>query len=348
MKKVKLVNLLLLMLMFLVACTPEQSQNENIVIENPVIETDSKAELSEIKTDTIVDIEEKGEDSDIVDVLNPETVARKKNDFEIPVYAGYPYAAINDDIPFFTREEMSAQSYEYYSNLDEMGRCGVCVASVGKDLMPVEERGEIGNVKPSGWKQAKYAGLVDGNYLYNRCHLLAFQLTGENANTQNLITGTRYLNVDGMIPFENKVFDYVKETGNHVMYRVTPVFEGDNLLASGVLMEAKSVEDDGKGVSFCVYCFNVQPGVDINYADGTNSLSKQYATQTIPKDENFTEEYAVNSRNGKIHIVGKCSATGNGDGKMSKPVYFDTYEESEAYSKQIAPDQNKRKCGNCW
>ncbi|MEE0918883.1 MAG: DNA/RNA non-specific endonuclease, partial [Lachnospiraceae bacterium] len=311
MKKVKLVNLLLLMLMFLVACTPEQSQNENIVIENPVIETDSKAELSEIKTDTIVDIEEKGEDSDIVDVLNPETVARKKNDFEIPVYAGYPYAAINDDIPFFTREEMSAQSYEYYSNLDEMGRCGVCVASVGKDLMPVEERGEIGNVKPSGWKQAKYAGLVDGNYLYNRCHLLAFQLTGENANTQNLITGTRYLNVDGMIPFENKVFDYVKETGNHVMYRVTPVFEGDNLLASGVLMEAKSVEDDGKGVSFCVYCFNVQPGVDINYADGTNSLSKQYATQTIPKDENFTEEYAVNSRNGKIHIVGKCSATGN-------------------------------------
>lgn len=190
----------------------------------------------------------------------------------IPEYSGEAYVVVNDNVPFFTEEDMTTASYESYSELDELGRCGVCVASVGIDIMPTDDREGIGNVKPSGWNQAKYPGVVNGSYLYNRCHLIGFQLTGENDNDGNLITGTRYLNIDGMIAFENMVADYVKETENHVIYRVTPIFENDNLLASGVLMEAKSVEDDGEDILFCVYCYNVQPGIVINYEDGSSSL----------------------------------------------------------------------------
>jgi len=190
----------------------------------------------------------------------------------IPEYSGEAYVVVNDNVPFFTEEDMTTASYESYSELDELGRCGVCVASVGIDIMPTDDREGIGNVKPSGWNQAKYPGVVNGSYLYNRCHLIGFQLTGENDNDGNLITGTRYLNIDGMLAFENMVADYVKETENHVIYRVTPIFENDNLLASGVLMEAKSVEDDGEDILFCVYCYNVQPGIVINYEDGSSSL----------------------------------------------------------------------------
>lgn len=188
----------------------------------------------------------------------------------VPAYSASPYCEINGNCPFFTNEEMTAESFESYGELDSLGRCQTCIASIGTDLMPTEKRGNIGNVHPTGWHLVKYAG-IDGNYLYNRCHLIGYQLAGENANTRNLITGTRYLNVDGMLPFENKTADYIESTGNHVMYRVTPVFEGDNLLASGVLMEAKSVEDNGTGLSFCVYCYNVQPGVTIDYATGDSS-----------------------------------------------------------------------------
>lgn len=187
----------------------------------------------------------------------------------IPVYTGEPFVAINNNIPFFTEEDYTTESYESYSELDSLGRCGVTVACVGKDLMPTEPRGEIGSVKPTGWVQKKYDH-VDGRYLYNRCHLIGFQLTGENANKCNLITGTRYMNVDGMLPFENMVADYVKETNNHVLYRVTPIFIEENLLASGVVMEAWSVEDQGDGVCFCVYVFNVQPNVTIDYTTGDN------------------------------------------------------------------------------
>ncbi len=189
---------------------------------------------------------------------------------DIPSYAGKPYVAVNENEPFFTADDLkeAVASYETYSDLDSLKRCGPCEASVGKDIMPTEDRGEIGSVKPSGWVQEKYPGIVDGNYLYNRCHLIGYQLTGENANPKNLITGTRYLNVDGMLPFENMVADYVKETGNHVLYRVTPIFDGDNLVAAGVLMEAKSVEDDGDGVLYCVFCYNVQPGIVIDYSTG--------------------------------------------------------------------------------
>ena len=179
---------------------------------------------------------------------------------------------------------MSSASYETYGELDSLGRCTVCVASVGQNLMPAEERGNIGAVKPTGWHTVKY-DFVDGKYLYNRCHLIGYQLTGENANEKNLITGTRYLNIEGMLPFENMVADYVKETDQHVMYRVTPVFEGDNLLAAGVLMEGKSVEDNGEGVLFCVFAYNVQPGVSIDYATGESSADGTIVNDTSAQEE---------------------------------------------------------------
>lgn len=197
----------------------------------------------------------------------------------IPAYDGKAYVAVNDNVPFFTESELTTDAFEYYSELDSLGRCGVTYANVCKEIMPTEERGKIGSVKPSGWHTVKY-DIVDGKYLYNRCHLIGYQLSGENANTRNLITGTRYLNIEGMLPFENMVADYVKETGNHVLYRVTPMFEGDNLVASGVLMEAESVEDNGAGILFNVYCYNVQPGVTINYANGESSLDGTDAQQS--------------------------------------------------------------------
>ncbi len=188
---------------------------------------------------------------------------------EIPAYSGTPYTEVNGNKSYFTEAELTTQSFETYSELDSLGRCGMAYANVGQDLMPTEPRGEIGAVKPSGWHLVKYDN-VDGKYLYNRCHLIAYMLAAENANPQNLITGTRYLNVQGMLPFETKVCDYVKNTGNHVLYRVTPIFDGDNLLADGVLMEAYSVEDAGEGICFCVFAYNVQPGIGIDYATGDN------------------------------------------------------------------------------
>ena len=189
---------------------------------------------------------------------------------DIPEYNGKPYVYINSNVPFFTESDLTTTSYEKYTKLDSLERCGAAVASIGKDIMPTEERGAIGSVKPTGWHTVRYQG-IDGNYLYNRCHIIGYQLSGENANEKNLITGTRYLNVEGMLPFENMVAEYVEETNNHVLYRVTPIFEEDNLLASGVLIEAKSVEDNGKGIQFNVYCYNVQPGIEINYKTGESS-----------------------------------------------------------------------------
>ncbi len=169
-----------------------------------------------------------------------------------------PYVVINENIPDFEEKYFTSESFEQYSELDELGRCGIAFANIGIDIMPTEERGAIGSVKPSGWHTVRY-DIVDGKYLYNRCHLIGYQLSGENANTKNLITGTRFLNTEGMLPFENEVADYVKETKNHVLYRVTPVFEDENLVASGVQMEAESVEDRGEGVEFNVYVYNNQP-----------------------------------------------------------------------------------------
>ena len=190
---------------------------------------------------------------------------------EIPDFSGKPYVVINDNQPGFTEEELVRESYEFYSELDYLGRCGYVMACIGKDMMPTEDRESISHVKPTGWAQAYY-DFVDGQALYNRCHLIGFQLTGENANKQNLITGTRYMNTEGMLPFENMVADYIKETGNHVLYRVTPIFDGNNLVANGVQMEAYSVEDKGDGICFHVYVYNNQPGVAIDYTTGESEL----------------------------------------------------------------------------
>ncbi len=189
----------------------------------------------------------------------------------IPAYDGKAYVAVNNNEPFFTDSDMTTTAFENYSDLDSLGRCGVAYANICKDIMPTEERGKIGMIKPSGWHTVKYDVIKD-RYLYNRCHLIGYQLAGENANPKNLITGTRYLNVEGMLPFENLVADYVNNTGNHVLYRVTPMFSGSNLVANGVLIEAKSVEDNGGGILFNVYCYNVQPGVGINYENGDSWL----------------------------------------------------------------------------
>lgn len=237
----------------------------------------------------------------------------------VPAYSGSPYAKVNGNTPYFSDADMTTTSYETYGNLDFMGRCTTAVACIGQDLMPTEKRGDIGAVKPTGWHTVKYNG-IDGNYLYNRCHLIGYQLTGENANTQNLITGTRYMNVEGMEPFENMTADYIKETGNHVLYRVTPVFEGNNLLASGVLMEAKSVEDAGAGILFCVYCYNVQPGITIDYASGDSSgpeftgSDQQTAAPAPTQEVQQTTQpvssgtiYIVNTNTGKFHYP-DCSS----------------------------------------
>lgn len=212
---------------------------------------------------------------------------------DIPEYSGNPYVEIRNNVPQFLEAELSTSSYEYYSELDELGRCGVVYACIGTDLMPTEERGKIGSVKPTGWHTIKY-DVVDGLYLYNRCHLIGYQLSGENANVKNLITGTRYMNIDGMSPFENMVASYVQETENHVMYRVTPIYDGDNLLASGVQIEAQSVEDNGEGILFNVYCYNVQPGVEIDYVTGDSwlieSTSNSNSFDTSNETTNTSDE----------------------------------------------------------
>lgn len=232
---------------------------------------------------------------------------------DIPDYTGdAAYVVINGNIPDFKDSDMVTDSFETYSELDSLGRCGVAYANVGTDLMPTEKRGSIGQVKPTGWHTVEYDN-VDGNHLYNRCHLIGYQLTAENANEKNLITGTRYMNVDGMLPFENMVADYVKETNNHVLYRVSPIFEGDNLVASGVQMEAMSVEDGGEGILFNVFCFNVQPDITIDYRTGESSLGSKGTENVLPAGqaqdntgnetgiESTEETYILNTNTMKFH-----------------------------------------------
>ncbi len=192
---------------------------------------------------------------------------------EIPPYEGKSFIYINENKPYFEEKDFLSTSYEHYSELDRLGRCGVAVANIGIDLMPTTDRESIGMIKPSGWHTVRYDG-IDGKYLYNRCHLIGYQLTGENANEKNLITCTRSMNTQGMLEFENQVAQYIKKTKNHVLYRVTPIFEGNNLVATGVEMEAYSVEDEGKGVNFNVFVYNVQDGIEINYLNGESHLAR--------------------------------------------------------------------------
>ncbi len=221
----------------------------------------------------------------------------------IPDYDGKAYVELNGNVPEFSESEKTySESFEEYGKLDSLGRCTYAVSCIGKDLMPTEKRGSIGSVKPSGWHISKY-DFVDGKYLYNRCHLIGYQLTAENANERNLITGTRYLNVEGMLPFENDVADYIEITNNHVYYKVTPIFEGNNLVANGVQMQAYSVEDNGQGISFNVYCYNVQPGVAIDYATGDNQAvaSSSASVTSTSSDEADKKTYIVNTKTKKFH-----------------------------------------------
>lgn len=234
---------------------------------------------------------------------------------ESPEYSGETYTVLNDNVPDFSADDFTSDSFETYSDLDELGRCGIAYANIGQDLMPTEKRGNIGQVKPSGWHTIKYDN-VDGKYLYNRCHLIGYQLTAENANEKNLITGTRYLNTEGMLPFENMVADYIKETDNHVLYRVTPVFDGDNLVASGVQMEAESVEDDGDGIQFNVLCYNIQPGISIDYATGDSWLSDGSESGNAATE---TAEYILNINSKKFHKP-SCSSVSQMN-EANKQVY---------------------------
>ena len=255
------------------------------------------------------------------------------------VYQGEPYVVINDNNPDFTEADMTTASFESYGELDGLGRCTTAYANIGKDLMPTEKRGSIGEVKPTGWQTAKYDN-VDGKYLYNRCHLIGYQLTGENANAKNLITGTRYLNVDGMLPFENMVADYIKETGNHVLYRVTPVFSGDNLVASGVHMEAESVEDNGDGVLFNVYCFNAQPGIAIDYATGDSHQDDSIvadASKSTTAAEANVQTYVLNTNTKKFHKE-SCNSAKSMDAS-NKKIYTG--------SRQEIIDMGYKACGVC-
>jgi len=275
---------------------------------------------------------------------------------DVPAYSGKAYISVNGNVPYFTAAELTTTSFETYSDLDTLGRCGVTYACIGQDLMPTKERGSIGMVKPTGWHTVRYDDLVDGKYLYNRCHLIGYQLTGENANTQNLITGTRYLNIEGMLPFENMVADYIQETDNHVLYRVTPIFEGNNLLANGVLMEGYSVEDKGAGVSYCVFAYNVQPGIEIDYATGESKLAdsaqqEEQKTATVtptPSPEPEKQEpatgseasqadYILNTNTKKFHYP-TCSSV-NDMKEKNKQEFFGTRDE--AISNGYSP------CGRC-
>ena len=241
---------------------------------------------------------------------------------EVPEFSGSPFVVINDNIPSFSSDDMITTGFEDYSEQDSLGRCGIAYANVGIETMPTEKRGSIGSVKPAGWHTVKYDH-VDGKYLYNRCHLIGFQLTAENANSRNLITGTRYFNVEAMLPFENMVADYVKETGNHVLYRVTPVYDGNDLLARGVQMEAYSVEDEGEGICFNVFAYNVQPGVVIDYATG-NSYQEG---DTISSDVVAEENVIRGNKNSKIyHCPGQRDYEEMADSKNL--VIFKTEKEA--------------------
>lgn len=298
----------------------------------------------------------------------------------IPEYSGNPYVELNGNVPYFTDEELSTTAFELYSELDSLGRCGACYANVCKEIMPTEERGSIGMVKPTGWHTVKYDCITD-RYLYNRCHLIGYQLAGENANEKNLITGTRYLNVDGMLPFENEVADYVNDTDNHVLYRVTPVFSGDNLLASGVIIEAKSVEDNGAGVQFNVYCYNVQPGISIDYIDvqswedessntsesdneetqATAVLQEQTATQsdTISSQQEQSAEQTDNAGRQEQPSVSETPAASGGDTMVWLSATGEKYhsinncgrmnpDNATQVTEEYAINNGYGKCSKCW
>ena len=258
---------------------------------------------------------------------------------KIPAYSGSPYTEINGGKTYFAKNMYVKKSSQTFSKLDSLGRCGTAFAVVGRDLMPTEERGSIGMIKPAGWHTVRYDDLIADKYLYNRCHLIGYQLTGENANIQNLITGTRYLNVEGMLPFENQVADYVRKTGNHVLYRVTPIYDGNDLLARGVEMEASSVEDQGKGLEFYVFVYNVQPGIEIDYATGDSRRASDASGGTSAADpgKQPAYTYVLNTNTKKFHYP-TCRSVSQMAEKNKKAV---TASRDEIIADGYSP------CGNC-
>lgn len=269
------------------ACTNQKDTNKK-TDKSTVATTDQKDKQTEKAT-------EKVSEQDV-------TATPQVDLASIPSFTNTAYVAINNNVPYFDdTDKKRTDVFEIYSDLDSMGRCGIAYANICKEIMPTEERGKIGSVKPSGWQSVKYDN-VDGKYLYNRCHLIGYQLAGENANEKNLITGTRYLNIEGMLPFENMVNDYVDETNNHVLYRVTPIFDGNNLVASGVLMEGYSVEDAGAGISFCVYCYNAQAGISIDYATG-NSGELSFAEEELTEATSVVQEEPTVAKEEPTEVV---------------------------------------------
>lgn len=300
--------------------------------------------------------EEKGSDSESYVTVD-----------DVPAYSGEPYVEVNDNQPEFTEEELTTVSYEDYSELDELGRCQTAEACIGQDLMPTEARESISSVKPTGWRNKSY-DTVDGGYVYNRCHLIGFQLTGENANEENLITGTRYMNVEGMLPFEDEVAAYIEETDNHVMYRVTPVFEGDDLVASGVQMQAESVEDDGVGISFNVYVYNVQPYVVIDYKTGENWEGDEIAEPEGKWADGTETDPSDSKSDSKINAKTDSAATSKAEAKDTKEQTYILNKNTKKFhkpecsgakkikaknkgeytgSRQTLIDEGYEPCGNC-
>lgn len=253
----------------------------------------------------------------------------------IPAYSGSPYIVLNQNQPDFSEEDKNTQIFEQYSPLDSLGRCGPASACLGPETLPDGDRESISQIHPSGWQSVQY-DCVDGKSLYNRCHLIGFQLSGENANAQNLITGTRYLNIEGMLPFENMTADYIRETGNHVLYRVTPVFTGNNLVADGVRMEGWSVEDQGEGICFHVYCYNVQPGIEISYSTGDSRL----AEETAPADQTDSsgaQTYILNTNTRRFHLP-SCSS--------AKDIKTENRREYRGSREELIKE-GYEPCGNC-
>ena len=298
MKKLKILSLILAMILSLSACSSNSDSPENEIVD---VIVDTSTETSET-TDT-------GTESGGIDIFDTDIEYKEivVYDETVPAYSGEPYYELRGGKPWFAEHEYTTDEFEIYSELDELGRCGTAYANISPYTMPTEERGPIGHVKPSGWQTIKY-DIVDGKYLYNRCHLIGFQLAGENANEQNLITGTRYLNIDGMLEHENLIANYVEDTGNHVLYRVTPFYTGDNLVADGVLMEAYSVEDDGVGIEFCIFAYNVQPGIKIDYATGQSVIATGELDDSMVKDVKSYDAnelgivYIVNTESKRYHM----------------------------------------------
>ncbi len=367
---VSVAGVILLTIFVILAIADDRNSAE--AAESTSVPTESVSDISQPVSDVSKPVKEATSSAVTVPVTqaySPEKAAESVSPDSIPAYSGKPYVAINGNTPVFSKDEKAlSYGYEYYSPLDRLGRCGVTLAVAGKETMPTEERGPIGSVKPTGWHTVKYS-IVDGNYLYNRCHLIGYQLTAENANVNNLITGTRYLNVTGMLPFENMVADYIKETGNHALYRVTPIFDGNNLLATGVQMEAWSLEDNGSGICFNVFCYNVQPGITIDYSDGESRLTENQTEKSKSATESATNKSGssgTNSSEGQSASTTKSNTSQSSDNNREATYIVNTNSGVFHYpncpsvarmsernkqvchcSRESLINQGRRPCQNC-